>query len=539
MPQAKKKAIKNDSITRAFKAVPDAGSKWNRWYDIPYKIAWWPLKGWRKKVLPRVVQDSSLKLVNILLQFNVYEREKAWDKKDRHNNIQVPKDEHISMPSLFVVELYTANEARDLEEYIRKNGWDKQRHALHEKDTNIERLTRARREQGLSWWRLADIKDKHSKWFTPDAKVGRLPKEFNMVNLRAVQIGSGLTALVARFNLKDDYKNLLDEVWHSDHEPRIKFISGKPRVLNRLFAAYETTQQSREKLHDHARDWVTEFCPGYFSKHNEQHISLDILFTDKFDPTNRSKKFPGHDIQDAFRALGIDMHETRRITSPELPGLLLQQADRMSEPNINTRRLWALIGKKSKIARLTDNFKYYGDADSGVSHMAEDSMGYTLILLATKELLSSLEKQFSILRDQAQDSHSKFKVKSLNGLKNIIMDSSFILASIKQDIDKYLANESWHDKANLVVTIAPPFKNKLSDIYPDLESFHQLVIKDMKGKYENLYKLDKDIRGILSTVANLGSSANSVVLGRWALAVSALSLLTAIAALVVSVYLDQ
>lgn len=539
MAQAKKRTNKNDPITKAFNAVPDAGSKLTRWYDIPYKIAWWPLRGWRKKVFPQVIQDAALKLVNILLQFNVYDREKAWDKKDRHNNLHVPKDEHVSVPSLFVVELFTANEARDLEKSIRKNGWDKNRYAQHKKDTNLDRLSKARTEQGLSWWRFADVRSRNSKWFVPDAKIGRLPDGFDMVSLRAVQIGSGLTAIVARFSLKDEYKSHLNEVWHSKHEPKIKFVSGKPRVLNRLASAYESTQQSREQLHDQARNWISEFCPGYFSRHNEQHVTLDILLTDKFDPTNRSKKFPEHDIEDAFRALGIDMHETRRTTSAQLPGLLLQQAYRLAEPNINTRRTWGLIGKKSKIARLTDNFKYYGDADSGVSHMAEDGMGYTLILLATRELLSSIEKQFSTLRDQAQDSHSKFKVMNLNKLKSIIMDSSFTLVSIKQDIDTYLAKESWHDRANLVVTIAPPYKEKLLDVYPESESFHQLLIKDMKRKYSSLSKLDKDIRDILSTVADLGSSATNITLGRWAFAVATLSLLTAIAALAVSIYLRE
>jgi hypothetical protein len=525
------KIQKNDLIAKAFEDVPEAGSKLVRWYDIPYRIAEWPLRGWRKKVFPRAFQDFSLTLVNILFQFNVYDREKARDKKDRHYNLHVPKGEHIRVPSLFVVELYTANEVRDLEKSIRKNGWDKNRHAQHKKDTNLDRLSKARAEQGLSWWRLADIKERNGKWFIPDAKIGRLPSGFDVVSLRAVQIGSGLTALVARFGLKDEYKDYVDRVWHREHEPKIKFISGKLRVLNRLASAYENTQQSREQLHDQARNWISEFCPGYFSNHDEQHVTLDILLTDKFDPTNRSKKFPERNVQNAFRAVGINAYETRRITSAQLPGLLLQQADWLAEPNINTRRTWGLIGKKAKIARLTSNFKYYSDADSGVSQMTEDDIGYTLILLAAKELLSSIEMQFSTLRDQAQDNHSKFKVRGLNKLRSIIMDSSFTLVSIKQDIENYLAKESWHERANFVVTVAPPYKSRLSDVYPESENFHQLLIKDMKRKYSNLSNLDKDIRDILSTVADLGSSANNIILGRWAFVVATLSLLAAIAAL--------
>lgn len=537
MAQAKKRTNRQDPITKAFKAVPEAGSKWNRWYDIPYKIAWWPLRGWRREVFPKALRDVSLRLVNILLQFNEYDRQKAWGKKDRHNNIHIPKGESVSIPSIFVIELFTANEAKNLENSIKKNGWGKHKTALHKKDTNIDRLAQARTEQGASWWRLANVMKKDSKWYIPDAKTGSLPEEFESVQLRAVQVGSGLTAVAARFSLSDDSKKHIDNIWRGQHEPKIQYIAGRARVLNRLFSAYETTQKSREYLHDQARNWMTEFCPGFFSAHNEQNVSLDIILTEQFDPTSRSKKFPNRDIADAYRALGIDMSDTRRITSSHLPGLLLQQADRLAIPNINTRRTWGLIGKKSKLARLTDNFRYYGDADSGVSHMAEDALGYTLILLATQEMLSTIEKQFSSLRDQAKQNHNKFKVRSLRKLSSMIMDASFTLTSIKQDIDMYLTEERWFDSANLTVTIAPQFKDRLSDIYPESESFHKLVIKRLNDKHERLTILDKDIRDILSTVANLGSSASSIVLGRWAFVVSTLSLLAAIAALGVSFYL--
>jgi len=119
--QAKKRTKGNDPITKAFNAVPEAGSRWDRWYDIPYKIAWWPIQGWRKKVFPKAFRDASLRLVNILLQFNEYDRQKAWDKKDRRNNIHIPKGESVSIPSILVIELFTANEAKSLEKSIKNS----------------------------------------------------------------------------------------------------------------------------------------------------------------------------------------------------------------------------------------------------------------------------------------------------------------------------------------------------------------------------------------------------------------------------------
>ncbi len=380
---------------------------------------------------------------------------------------------------------------------------------------------------------------KDSKWHIPDANLGRLPEEFEVVSLKAIQIGSGLTAVVARFSLSDNSKGYIDDIWYSQHEPSIHYASGRFRVSNRLLSAYKTTQKSREHLHDQARNWMSEFCPGFFSMHHEQHVSLDIILTEQFDPTSRSKKFPERDVSDAYRALGVDIVDLRRITSSHLPGLILQQANESSIPNINTRRTWGLIGKRSKLTKLTDNFKHYSDADSGISYMAEETMGYTLVLLAVQEMLSSIEKQFSNLRDQASQNHKKLRVKNLHKLNSIIMDSSFTLTSIKQDIVLYLAKERWYDGAALSVTVSPHYKDKLSAAYPESENFHKLIVEKLNDKYERLMALDKDIRDILSTVANLGSSASSIVLARWAIGVSALSVLAAIAALIVSAYFKK
>jgi ribosomal protein L3 len=60
-----------------------------------------------------------------------------------------------------------------------------------------------------------------------DAKIEQLPESFTAVELMAVQIGAGLTGVVARFNVASAASSSLDEVWHSDHEPRLKRERGR------------------------------------------------------------------------------------------------------------------------------------------------------------------------------------------------------------------------------------------------------------------------------------------------------------------------
>ena len=68
------------------------------------------------------------------------------------------------------------------------------------------------------------------------------------VQLKAIQVGSGLTAVVARINFNDTHSKKLDDVWHDDHEPymeRSKTMGAfsKLHPVDRQFATYKATQK--------------------------------------------------------------------------------------------------------------------------------------------------------------------------------------------------------------------------------------------------------------------------------------------------------
>ena len=533
---ANKKPKKLSFIDEAYKKVPQIGHGWKWHYDTIYSALLWLIK--HKKITPAPIRSLALQGVNNLIQINELDRLKSWNKVDHYHNVHIPKDEHVTVASVIVVELFTPNEAATLEKYIKNNKWN-ERTRTATRETNSERLAQARTRNGMSWWLLADVANMEG-YHVPDAHRRKLPDGIEWVQLKAFQVGSGLTAVVARFNFTDAHSKKLDDVWHADHEPfmeRIKTMGmfSKLHPVDRQFATYKATQQTRHDLHSLARDWMTKHCPGYFSMHGEKQLSMDVMMTEKYNPVSKSTKREDNETYDALRALGIDGSEFYRITAPEIPDMLLTQASRLSESIIDTDRTWGLVVNKGKIEESTENFKGFGgDASNAVSYIAEEHVGPTLVLLAISQLLLVLEVQYAKLRDGAQLQHKKFKVSSVNSLSGIVLDSSLTLASIRQDVANLRRHKRWFEGASFIITPAPIFRAKLKPKEKKSIDFFDDVMDRNDETFNRLSKLDADYRDILTTISQLGATGTDIKTGRWALAVSALSLIVAIIALYVS-----
>ena len=85
---------------------------------------------------------------------------------------------------------------------------------------------------------------------------GKMPEEFDRVELKALQIGQGITAVMAKFDLNDAAISRLDEAWHRDYKPEMYW--GKrggrwPRPLDPDFVAFRRVQEERGRLHGVAR----------------------------------------------------------------------------------------------------------------------------------------------------------------------------------------------------------------------------------------------------------------------------------------------
>ena len=137
------------------------------------------------------------------------------------------------------------------------------------------------------------------------------------------------------------------------------------------------------------------------------------------------------------------------------------------------------------------------------------------------------EVSFAMLQGLAQYS-------IVGHLSGIVLDSSLTLASIRQDVANLRRHKQWFEGANFVMRIAPVFAAKFKPKEKKPIDFFDDVMDRNDETFKRLSKLDSDYRDILTTISQLGATGTDIKTGRWALAVSALSLIVAIIALYVS-----
>jgi hypothetical protein len=517
----KRKVSKN--VKDAFDEVPGIGSVWTRWYDAPYKFLRWLMTN---GTLPWSVRAKANKGVNYLLQFNTHDRNKAWSREDPLHNLIVPSDEHVIVPSIWVVELFSPNEIPKLERTIVKNGWDKNRYGSIDGAGNVEMLNRSRAGRGYLWWWLARIINfDETKWLIPDAKRGKLPPQFSTVKLKAIQVESSLTAVIGQFTLTEKAAESLDKIWHDSHEPILVRENGKLRPQDRQFSSYRIIQNHRRTLHDEARGWMSRRCPGFFATNNEPQFVVDIMLTDKYDPT--LGKEPDRDFLDALRALGVDGVNIQRHTTKELPKMLFMAADNLYPNILDRNRTWSLIGNERKVAAAHENFKYQGgDTRFGSVHYADEYMSKTILMLTVTELLSVLEDRYAALRDKAKLQHGVFRVRRLKNLNESFLNLSLTLSSLRHNLKK-LGEEGWKrvEGADFSTEYAPHVIKHNKKLSKEPRNMSKDIQAYQLKKLQDLTDADADYRDILSTVASLGVSASNIRLVRWSLIVATLSLL--------------
>lgn len=88
---------------RASESVPEIGDG-RRWYDIADNVITWLLRGRPRRLLPRWVRVR-LNYAQISLHaINDRDQYRVWPEDDLNRFLNVPADEHVSFPAVWVVE---------------------------------------------------------------------------------------------------------------------------------------------------------------------------------------------------------------------------------------------------------------------------------------------------------------------------------------------------------------------------------------------------------------------------------------------------
>lgn len=513
-------------LQAAFAAVPaPGGERCRRWYDLPYVVLRWCAGGGRRRrVLPRWLHLRILQLINVIHLFNTHDRHKVWSRDDPAHNVTVPDAEHVTVPTLWVVELFPRSVAAELREVVKT--FDAGASVLGDSTAEAV-LAESRAGQGYSWFRLASVTAPESRATTArPLLVGRADRTATGHGThrrrRAVPSHRG------RGNRAGPRE------WHRDHEPRIRRQGLRLAAEDRKWSAYSHTQYVRRRTHDLARQWMRQHCPGVFAAAREPQPLMDLLIVDEHKLGQR----PSRAGDSAFRALGLTAHRDL-IASPHVPQLAVHRTDPGLCPTLGTSRSWALWGNRTEVARARSDLSMYGsesEIPGAIGRAVDDDIRDFLLALSVTEMIETLRSQCTTVRDTARRQHNSFSSRYLKALSNTLLTLSIDAASCNVDFP------AWWNRADAQGIARFGFfdlddHQTGPDGVPDEELRPEFDVTDRlrtdhTADLAALSEADHTIRDILATVASLGAARDTHRVGLLALLVAGLSLVIAAVTLV-------
>ncbi|WP_155948847.1 hypothetical protein [Mycobacterium sp. URHB0044] len=418
----------------------------------------------------------------------------------------VPFGESVRIPGLFVVELFPPSESGQLQHAAQRHGWP-------DPPTDV----RSQRQ-----WNLGTFAATRRVVSGPHTRQAKLPREFNEITLTAVQIGEGITAVVAAFHMTDAAARHVSDVWHRDHQPEIVRGRGeRPRSEAAQSVAVRRTQIARQSMHDAARRWLARTCPGFFAANDEPQPLIDLmLFTRRRATLDESPTRPD---ETSYRALGLtDRHVIH--TSSNIPAMTLERAPRTSHSYVDGVRTWALWGQRHEIVDQAIDFDVRSpDDEQAIVDYIGAGVRNHLTRLALSELLSVYHARYADMRDSARNRRGLFHTKHLEELRTSLLVLSLNVGSLERDIKEF--NESGlFSRDDSWCTVTAPWVSPQTPV-----NTTELMIKEQSEMLTQLVLDDEQFRVLLSAAVSLTSSIEGLRASRLAKLIAAASLSVSLA----------
>lgn len=518
-------------LSEVFRAVPAMGAG-KRWYDPPYRaLHWLAFSDSGRKVFPRLLRSRFIRMGNWLYVFSELERCRAWSRDDPFHNLSVPADEQVAMPGIWVAEFFPPSQASNLKAAIARNNWDESRFRFAAPGETLDSaISEARTGRGWTWLRLGGFRIPNASWFDPEATVRKLPHPFERVEYNLVQIGGGLSVVVGQFILTPSGQYDVDTVWHSQPEPRIVRDGKDRRVLDRLWGSYAITQQSRHSFHRIAREMLAETMPGSFVAADQDQPLFDMLLFKNFDPLVASKF---ESLRDPLRALGIS-RGVRRLSSPQLPGLLFQETDTRLLRDLKGKSTWTIWGNVTAASSLDhNNVEKPEHKPPAIASGGDDGIRDVLVRVAISYFLRLKHNELAESRDRARSQHGRFRRKDVIALRRSILTSSLDIVSIRRDLGMWTKGNGKYTSATLLEEREQWFESE-SDAKREPTDFLDSLAERQTEDVADLVQFDSDYRQILSTASSLGASVYLSRGQKITIAVALISITIALTTFIVS-----
>jgi hypothetical protein len=271
----------------------------------------------------------------------------------------------------------------------------------------VSLLSQTRAGQGYDWFTLGFVQAPRSRNLVGDSHIQWVPDLFSGVELTAIQLGTGLTAVVAQFHFTEESAASLDREWHRQHEPQLRRQGGHLIADDREWNAYSQTQRERRRPHDAAREWMANNCPGLFAQAREPQPLVDLLIVEKYEPPGGRPST--REESSALRALGLTMLH-RVITSPVVPHFALIPTELELSPTLGTGRTWALWGNHAEAVASRPSLTMYGGSNEfeALAHDVDDDVRDVFLALSVTEMVNLMRRRYTNLRDTARRQHAAF-----------------------------------------------------------------------------------------------------------------------------------
>lgn len=470
---------------------------------------------WKQEMfnrLPRPIRQSISKPYNWLLQYDHLDYVRSRDPKEAFGSISLPENEKVSLPAIWVCEMYPPSYAESLKDAIKRNGWLSSSRQTFPGQEVEAYLDQARTEAGLGWRVIARIRSRkapNSPSFGTIRK--RLPREFDSINVDFFSLGSALSAVVATFTLSNDATGSLEKVILGPHEPRVIRDHGFTRVEDRYTRGINEVHDARRNLHRVAREWMSSTIPGVFATEADNHMpaaDLIVRFGSSQTPDYRDKN------RGYLSALGMD--EIVESSCDDLPGIFIMEY-RPNHTTSNDRDTWSLSGEFNAILK-DDDFGFNGGARtlSGIIYRVDETFKPLLTRMAISSLLQLKMRRSATSRDIASSTYGHHPVRSSKRLRESLLRHSLDLLEVASDIRELAADEGRYAWS------VPAFRNQFSrwlranDERTGTTSrpYNALLVDELREYQlrtaDLLVARDAEARNILGTVVTLNSSIDNV-----------------------------
>jgi len=316
----------------------------------------------------------------------------------------------------------------------------------------------------------------------------------------------------------------MDATLRGEHQPTLRWIRGRPLVDSSRFMSVLNTQAERQRLHDLGRRWMARVCPGYFAQRDDGAPVIDLAVFDRADPTKDLEP----DMSDVLHALGMD-EGGYRLTSPQLPSLVLNQARALRRPYPGLRNCWGLVARHPDLrqACAARGHGWTPDDATGMAQIMDDAVRNLALYLGVYGYAQQQIAAYAEARDRARERYRRSSPRRLQRLSNELLSLSLDMSVTARDA-RLPWTDDWRQRDRIDVHGDPP--ESWQDPPPRWNFVDDLGAVTT-ASLDELIEEDRTYRDVLATAASINASAADARLGRRAIVAALASLAVAVVTL--------